>query len=81
MWLTCPCYWIRGAAVTLLRDDTCARITAKKPKELRSWSVVKLVSAGGVLLSMPRVELQLEGKTSMMDIVVVNSLTLAWISF
>ena len=39
-----------GAAVTLLRDDTWARITAKKPQEIRPWSMLKLVSAGGIPL-------------------------------
>ena len=43
-----------GAAVTLLRDDTWARITAKKPQELRPWSMLKLVSAGGVPVSIHR---------------------------
>ena len=67
-----------GAAFTLLRDDTCARITAKKPQELRPWSVLKLVSAGGVPLSIhgsAHVELQLEGKKFMTNIVVVSPLT------
>ena len=36
-----------GAAVTLLREDTWALITAESPQELRPWSTLKLVSAGG----------------------------------
>ena len=61
-----------GAVVTLLRDDTWARITAKKPQELRLWSVV---SAGGVPLSMhgsAHIEQQLEGNIFMTDIVVYS---------
>ena len=67
-----------GAAVTLLRADTWSQITAKTPQQLRSWSTVTLVSAGGTPLTIHGcacVELELEGNTFMTDIVVVSPLT------
>ena len=66
-----------GAAVTLLREDTWARITAESPQELRPWSTLKLVSAGGTPLTIhgsARVELDLEGE-KFTTIVVVSPLT------
>ena len=67
-----------GAAVTLLREDTWARITAKKPQELKPWSMLKLVSAGGAPLTIhgsARVELELEEEKFATEIVVVSPLT------
>ena len=67
-----------GAAVTLLREDTWARITAESPQELRPWSTLKLVSAGGTPLTIhgsARVELDLEGEKFTTEIVVVSPLT------
>ena len=66
-----------GAAVTLLREDTWARIAAKKPQELKPWSTLKLVSTGGTPLTIhgsARVELELEEKFTT-EIVVVSPLT------
>ncbi len=67
-----------GAAVTLLREDTWARVVAKSPQELRPWSALKLVSAGGTPLTIhgsARVELELEGEKFTTPIVVVSPLT------
>ena len=49
-----------GATVTLLREDTWARIAANKPQELKPWSMLKLVSSGWAPLTIhgsARVEL------------------------
>ena len=67
-----------GAAVTLLREDTWARISAESPQELRPWSTLKLVSAGGTPLTIhgsARVELGLEGEKFTTEVVVVSPLT------
>ena len=67
-----------GAAVTLLREDTWARVTAESPQELRPWSTLKLVSAGGTPLTIhgsARVELDLEWEKFTTEIVVVSPLT------
>ena len=67
-----------GAAVTLLREDTWACIATKKPKELKLWSTLKLVSAGGAPLTIhgsARVELELEEEKFATEIVVVSPLT------
>ena len=64
--------------MTLLREDTWARITAESPQELRPWSTLKLVSAGGTPLTIhgsARVELDLEGEKFTTEIVVVSPLT------
>ena len=68
-----------GAAVTLLREDTWARIAAKKPQELKPWSMLKLGSSGGAPLTIhdsARVELELEEEKFATEIVVVNPLTI-----
>ena len=67
-----------GAAVTLLRDDTWTRANAKVPQELKPWSTLELVGAGGTPLTVHGsacVELELEGEVFLSDIVVVSSLT------
>ena len=56
-----------GAAVMLLREDAWTHITAESPQELRSWSTLKLVSAGGTPMMIhgsASVELDLEEKNS-----------------
>ena len=66
------------AAVTLLREDVWARIAAKKSQELKPRSTLKLVSAGGVPLTIhgcARVELELEEEKFATEIVVVSPLT------
>ena len=67
-----------GAALTLFREDTWARISAESPQELRLWSTPKLVSAGGTPLTThgsAQVELDQEGEKFTTDVVVVSSLT------
>ena len=68
-----------GAAVTLLREDTWVRATAKDPQELQPRSTLKLVSADGTPLTIHGcacVELELEGaKKFTTEVVVVSPLT------
>ena len=67
-----------GAAVALLREEAWSRVIAKEPQDLRPWSTVTLVSAGGTPLTIHGsacVELELEGKKFMTEIVVVSPLT------
>ena len=64
--------------MTLLREGTWTRISAESPQELRPWSTLKLVSAGGTPLTIygsARVELDLEGEKFTTEVVVVSPLT------
>ena len=64
--------------MTLLREDTWARITAKKPQELKPWSMLKLISTGGAPLTIhgsARVELELGEEKFATEIVEVSPLT------
>ena len=66
-----------GSAVTLLRRDTWARITANCPQELEPHSFLKLVGVDGSPLTIhgrAKVYLQLGGKIITLSIV-VSSLT------
>ena len=66
-----------GAAVTLLQADTWQRVTAKNLKELKPWSALRLVSAGGTSLTIygcASIELELEGVPFSTDVVVVSPL-------
>lgn len=67
-----------GEAVTLLREDVWARITAKTTQELQPWSALKLISAGRTPLTIhgsAHVELELEGEKFIAEAVVVSPLT------
>ena len=64
--------------MTLLREDTWARVTANHPQKLEAWSEMDLVSAGGSPLTIhgsARVALELEGEQLVIDVVVVSPLT------
>ena len=67
-----------GAAVTLFRKDTWARISANHPQQLEDWSLLKLVGADGSPLTIhghAHVSVELEGENRQMDAVVVSPLT------
>lgn len=67
-----------GAVVTLLREDVWRRVTAAHPQDLKPWSAITLVSAGGTTITIHGcglVELELKHKKYPMEIVVVSPLT------
>lgn len=67
-----------GAAVTLLRQGTWLRVSAKNAHDLKPWSAVTLVSAGGTPLTVhgcASVGLELEGETFAAEVLVVSPLT------
>ena len=67
-----------GAAVTLLRKDTWLQVAAKNPQDLRPWSAMKLVSAGGTPLTVHgcvSVELKLGTERFVTEVVVASPLT------
>ena len=67
-----------GAVVSLLREDAWSRVTANNPQDLRPWSTVRLVTAGGASLTVhgcASVKLELGGNEYSTDIVVVSPLT------
>ena len=67
-----------GAAVTLLRRDTWANVTASHPQELTSWPSLRLVGADGSPLTVhgrARVNLEVDGETMAIDAAIVSPLT------
>ena len=66
-----------GAAVTLLREDVWTKI-ATRTGDLKPWSGVSLVSAGGTALTIHGsacVSLKIEGRTFPTELIVVSPLT------
>ena len=68
-----------GAAVTLLRLDTWEQVAAKDPVALELWPAVRLLSAGGVPLTVhgcARITLGLGAESFQVEVVVASPLTL-----